>query len=295
MINTVSRPSFKILNINLSSVDAENNDSSIINPAPVFDIINTIYAGYRQCYSAGQVKDLDEPDSALALEYCASLKTGKYSTTARSWKDALMSYDPTGKEISRMVTKAKFIADHINHISQLEHSALTLSVSNISRACSTQFIRHRMAAYGIQSQRYVSWNKADLGAVTMPPSIARRPEAKAVFEEYLQHMEDCVARLTELGIKNEDIRYIYPEGTNTFQVATMNLHSWIHFIEERSCTKAQWEINRIATDLLHLLRIIFPYIFDNVGPKCYRLRYCPETKSCPIIKKVLNSVAVQNS
>ena len=41
------------------------------------------------------------------------------------------------------------------HESVCEHATFTFSIEGISRACSHQLVRHRMASYSQQSQRYV--------------------------------------------------------------------------------------------------------------------------------------------
>jgi len=54
------------------------------------------------------------------------------------------------------------------HESVVEHASFTFSVEGISRACSHQLVRHRIASYTQQRQRYVKFE--ELGYVT-PPEI----------------------------------------------------------------------------------------------------------------------------
>ena len=65
------------------------------------------------------------------------------------------------------------------HMSALEHASFTFAVDGISRACSHQLVRHRVASYSQQSQRYVRFSSD--GDFVMPPSIAGIPEAREVF------------------------------------------------------------------------------------------------------------------
>ena len=68
----------------------------------------------------------------------------------------------------------------LGHFSVLEHASFTFGIEGISRACSHQLVRHRLASYSQQSQRYVS-HKERFDAVT-PPSIAGRPELRKQYE-----------------------------------------------------------------------------------------------------------------
>ena len=70
----------------------------------------------------------------------------------------------------------------LGHYSVLEHVSLTFGVEGISRACSHQLVRHRLASYSQQSQRYVS-HEDRFSAVT-PPTIAEKPELQKRYDSY---------------------------------------------------------------------------------------------------------------
>jgi len=48
------------------------------------------------------------------------------------------------------------------HQSIIEHASATFEISGISRACSHQLVRHRIASYSQESQRYVDMNFREL-------------------------------------------------------------------------------------------------------------------------------------
>ena len=48
------------------------------------------------------------------------------------------------------------------HESIIEHASATFEVSGISRACSHQLVRHRLASYSQESQRYVDMSNPEL-------------------------------------------------------------------------------------------------------------------------------------
>src|SRR3989338_1968792 len=73
----------------------------------------------------------------------------------------------------------------MGHMSPIEHSTFTFAIEGISRACSHHLVRHRLASYSQQSQRYVSESRlqtTELKTQTfdyvIPPSIKGDAEAK---------------------------------------------------------------------------------------------------------------------
>ena len=61
-------------------------------------------------------------------------------------------------------------------------------------------------------------------------------------------------------------------------VMTLNLNSFMGFLNERMCTCAQWEIRSIAVGAKEELRNYNHELVRNdvFGPKCDALGYCPE-------------------
>ena len=59
------------------------------------------------------------------------------------------------------------------HESIIEHASATFEVSGISRACPHQLVRHRLASYSQESQRYVDMSNPEL---ITPPTIAKNLE-----------------------------------------------------------------------------------------------------------------------
>ena len=66
----------------------------------------------------------------------------------------------------------------------------------------------------------------------------------------------------------------------------MNARQLLHFFEERTCVRAQWEIRELATQMLKLVKEVCPVIFDNAGPGCVK-GGCPEGKmTCGKAKEI---------
>lgn len=165
----------------------------------------------------------------------------------------------------------------LGHHSVLEHASFTFGIDGISRAASHQLVRHRIASYSQQSQRYVS--HAQRFNAVVPDSITARPELRDRFESQLQALHDCYRELVEAGVPAEDARYILPNATETKIIVTMNARSLRHFFALRCCRRAQWEIRAMAVEMLIAVRPAAPALFRDAGPGCLG-GPCPEGKFC---------------
>lgn len=164
------------------------------------------------------------------------------------------------------------------HESVLEHVSFTFAIEGISRACSHQLVRHRMASYSQQSQRYV---KMDKFSTMIPPTI--RDASDDIFNEYFSLMvaiTNTYASFIERGIPEEDARYILPNACCTNIIVTMNARELRHFFSLRCCERAQWEIKQLAEMMLALVREVAPSLFEDAGAQCKKLGYCPEKRGC---------------
>jgi len=167
---------------------------------------------------------------------------------------------------------------NLGHTSVIEHTCFTFGISDVSRSLTHQLVRHRIASYAQQSQRYV--NLIDPVFVT-PPSIDKDTSMKQAYEETMKKIWDQYNRLLSLGIPAEDARYVLPNAACSNIIVTMNARSLLNFFELRCCLHAQWEIRTLANKMLHLVKKEAPTIFSKAGPSCKTKGYCPENKpSC---------------
>lgn len=181
------------------------------------------------------------------------------STSEGSYEDL---YNKTSKE------KAVKVLKHVvgyGHTSVVEHANFTFSIEGISRACSHQLVRHRIASYTQQSQRYVKFK--DL-AYVVPPEIEKDAEKREKYEKIMKNLSNAYNELLDAGIDAEDARYIYPNASKTNLVVTMNARVLLHFFKMRCCLRAQWEIRELAELMLKEVKKVAPNIFENSGPSC---------------------------
>ena len=104
--------------------------------------LSLIYAAFRQCYSSGFVGD--------------------------RWDDLISGKIEKEKQ-------ARFIAKILEsgHESPIEHVSFTFAVQGVSRALTHQLVRHRIASYSQQSQRYVDESDFDY---ILPPVLPGHPK-----------------------------------------------------------------------------------------------------------------------
>lgn len=172
----------------------------------------------------------------------------------------------------------------LGHLSVLEHVSFSFGVEGISRACSHQLVRHRLASYSQQSQRYVS-HKKRFSAVT-PESIAGQPELNERYQQMLDTIHGFYAEMLDAGVPAEDARFILPNAATTKIVVTMNGRELLHFFALRCCRRAQWEIQELSKRMLELVKPLAPILFAKAGPGCVR-GGCPEgDMTCGAIREV---------
>lgn len=195
----------------------------------------------------------------------------------------------------------------LGHLSPIEHVSFTFAVEGVSRTLSHQLVRHRLASYSQQSQRYV---KLDQFEYIIPPEIEKDPEARKIFIGAMERDQRAYDELTDILYKKhyktflekgedekaakrkaskkaiEDARYVFPNACETKIVFTMNARTLLHFFNLRCCNRAQWEIRSMAEEMVKIVKDIYPNLFKNAGPSCIG-GPCPEGKmTCGKIDEV---------
>ena len=183
----------------------------------------------------------------------------------------------------------------MGHESPIEHISFTFGIENVSRALLAQITRHRIASFSVQSQRYVAEDGFDF---ILPPAIAENAEAKALYLETMDELSARYTKLTELLMEGtegsvadkkkaiEDARFVLPNGCTTKMMVTMNARSLLNFFRLRCCSRAQWEIRELATQMLMEVREVCPTVFKLAGPPCVAGK-CPEGKmTCGKMKEM---------
>lgn len=180
------------------------------------------------------------------------------------------------------------------HTSVTEFAVFTFTIEGVSRSLLAQLTRHRHAGYAVRSQRYC--DEKDFGYVT-PSTIAHNASAKIAYNKLMDKIGDTYEYLQELGIPNEDARFVLPNSCDTKLSVIMNLRALMHFMNERLCTCAQWEIRKLARIMRDLIIEQVPALSPYLVPKCEKygaeFGFCTESternskcKRHPLLKTI---------
>lgn len=231
---------------------------------------------------------------------------------------AKLCYSPSDISNIRDGLTEEKTADFINmlsdigHGSPFEHAYFTFGIEGISRACSHQLVRHRIASYSQQSQRYVDGTKFDF---VTPPEILKNEKALNAYNKVIEMQSQAYSEVRDALVAgyireatgntegsdeeiienykaenkssfnafvkkaNEDARFILPNASTTKIVCTFNARSLANFFAHRCCNRAQWEIRDVAEQMLLQCLEVAPHLFKNCGPACL-FGPCPEGKMC---------------
>ncbi len=148
----------------------------------------------------------------------------------------------------------------LGHLSVIEHSSFTFAIEGISRVTSHQLVRHRIASFSQQSQRYVKKRNFEY---IIPPTIKKKKKLKAVFEKVIKDINAAYAKLLDNGIPAEDARFLLPNACETKIIVTMNARELLHFFKLRCAKNSQWEIRQMANLMLKEARKVASVIFKN--------------------------------
>lgn len=174
------------------------------------------------------------------------------------------------------------------HAGCYEHAVFTFAVEGVSRALSHQLVRHRLASFDQQSQRYCKVDVDKDDWYVMPKSIESSANVSlpSLYRAFMDNNAKFYKYLCENGVPNEDARFILPNACKTNIVVTMNARELMHFFNLRCCNRAQWEIKELADKMLAECKSVAPKLFVKAGPSCVQFGRCPEEKSCGRINEM---------
>lgn len=216
----------------------------------------------------------------------------------------------TEDNVEKFITRLSSYGHH----SPFEHVSFTFGVEGVSRSLTHQLVRHRIASFSQQSQRYVKANQFEY---VVPDVIAENSLASFVFEQAMKSAQESYEELVFTIIEDmivkfyksinqpevsdlmidifkeyypkeyskfekiaiENARAVLPNATETKIVFTMNARSLLNFLEHRCCHRAQDEIKELALEILKQVKEIAPNLFKFAGASCMRGK-CKEGAMC---------------
>lgn len=222
----------------------EENNKQVVNLiSRPENMLKTVYTACRTCYSA------DYP---------------------------INIYNSTDDEEKMLKLIEKVISS--GHYSTIEHIQVSFAISNVSRACTHQLVRHRHMSFSQKSQRYVK-EKGQFDYI-IPPTIMKDEKLKQKFEDFMGEISAMYQEFVESGIPAEDARAVLPNAAASSMVASLNLREMIHLANLRLCSRAQYEIRTLVKGMCDELVKVEPWLKPYLVPKCEHLGFCDEDKSC---------------
>ena len=130
------------------------------------------------------------------------------------------------------------------HESTIEHVSFTFAIEGVSRTLTHQLVRHRIASYSQQSQRYVKLNQFEY---IIPPEIENNEKAKQIFINSMKQSQKAYDELSDILVEKyikdgykkrdaekkaiEDARYVFPNACETKIIVTMNARTLMNFFK----------------------------------------------------------------
>ncbi|MBR1424410.1 FAD-dependent thymidylate synthase [bacterium] len=215
------------------------------------------------------VKLISKPENMLKTIYTAC-------RTCYSADSPINIYENATDE-EKMLNLIKNVVASGHH-STIEHIQVSFAISNVSRACTHQLVRHRLMSFSQKSQRYVK-EKGQFDFI-IPPTIEKNPELKTKFIDFMSEISNKYQEFIEAGIPAEDARFVLPNAAASSLVASLNLRELIHLANLRLCTRTQYEIRYMVKEMCRVLIEQEPWLKDYLVPKCDAIGFCDEHKPC---------------
>jgi thymidylate synthase (FAD) len=146
------------------------------------------------------------------------------------------------------------------HHSILEHATASFRITGASRAFTHQLVRHRLASFSQQSQRYV--DEAGFNYI-IPEQILADGDAASIFRDFMARAEETYRILREKGIRKEDARFVLPNASESQIVFSANFRELRTIFNLRLDRSAQWEIRRVCIEILKILQKEAPSVFGD--------------------------------
>ncbi|MBR2895519.1 MAG: FAD-dependent thymidylate synthase [Oscillospiraceae bacterium] len=154
---------------------------------------------------------------------------------------------------------------------ELEHLNYSFSVSNLTLSGLTHLVRHRMQSISIPSLCCVDHTRC-----IVPETVQQSPEALECYTRTLAQVSKKLAQVREDASLRKYGYYFALSGNVVDVMTTMNARELMLLLRLRTCNRAQWEIRKVAEEMLALLRESFPELFQLYGPTCVLTGICPE-------------------
>lgn len=128
-------------------------------------------------------------------------------------------------------------------------------------------------------------------ACEIPPEIKSEPRLMYDFMSAVLKSLRTYRKLIEFGIPHRDAIFIIPRALRIDMIIDCNFYNLISgYYPLRLCTKAEEQLRRVTREETEEMKLKFKdsgldWLNWHLRPKCYNVGFCPEEKSCFMIKK----------
>ena len=171
----------------------------------------------------------------------------------------------------------KYLLDH-GHYSPLEHTYMSFEIET-TRDISRQLLRHRSLTFQEWSGRYAemslepAWREPRLQDTKNRQNSLPCDETSSAAIEFNESQfwawdngRIGYEKALNDGIAKEQARALLPEGlTRTTLMATGNLRSWVHYLQQRASVETQKEHRMIAEQVKGIVKEHFPNVSEALG------------------------------
>ena len=158
------------------------------------------------------------------------------------------------------------------HEAMIEHASMTVRFT-VDRGVSHELVRHRLASWAQESQRYCAYNKEKFGNELTVIKPCFWTENTAKYTAWLDAMklaERYYFDLLDYGATPEEARSVLPNSTKTEVVMTANMREWRHFFKLRAAGetgKPHPQMLEVTVPLLKQCQEFMPELFDDITIK----------------------------
>lgn len=151
----------------------------------------------------------------------------------------------------------------MGHESMLEMADATFFIE-CSRVVSHELVRHRIASYQQESQRFVKYGDEPVGDMMyLPPQIEEDANALSSVADAYVGVVEIYKYLRSKGVAPQIARYVLPNAMRTRLIMKTNLREWRHICKLRLDKSAQPEMQELVQQIYDQLLDIFPNVMYN--------------------------------
>ena len=158
----------------------------------------------------------------------------------------------------------------------LEHFNYTFKVENFALIILKHYTRHRMQSLSTAP----IFKMCESNKFVIPETIEQQPELKELFVKAIQENRRLFNKLVQENTNPYLMIYAVPHCAAIDFVSTVNARELLHLCNLRTCTRAQWTIRYLVTEMLEILKKHDPEMFKVYGPSCFTFGVCPEGRLC---------------